>query len=68
MWIVLLKLSLRVLISKGNMSFNCCLERYKIISKRELDGAGKDGKSAPAAGTKINIAPPAEEPSKRGCC
>lgn len=44
------------------------IERYKIISKRELEGAGKDGKSGPAAGTKINIAPPAEEKTKSGCC
>lgn len=43
------------------------LERYKIVSARQLEDGGAGG-NGPAAGTKINIAPPATAAPKKGCC
>ncbi|PJF19157.1 hypothetical protein PSACC_00993 [Paramicrosporidium saccamoebae] len=42
-------------------------ERYKIISQRQLEGAAEPS-AGPSAGTKISIAPPADDKPKSGCC
>lgn len=56
-----------------SLNFIFILERYKIVSAKQLEkgNLSSDAGKIPASGTRINIAPPApgtDKPQSRNCC